>query len=1118
MFLLEWTASDLLMMALAASVMIGTVLWLVPSARVPRKRYYTPAELTAYDAQIPRYFLAAALALLIGGTHTVIKNLPGFWLWLWTAGYGGHLFRDLSNSHIIIVGGGTVLLTGITWYVLPRFVNRPLYSEALAGASLWFTVIGVFGFYLSWLILGLVEGHMVANGWDYMAAKEAVGAWHRVPTRLTSSIMGVGYWTYVLNVLLTVWAGRHVAKQPLGHLTKFALVSALALFVGTVQGVLQVLPANADWIHYAGKFGQYVDPISHAHINLVTGMMVSLAGFFIYFSNQLGGKWIDRSQANRLFWVLVPGSLLFYLTFLGLGLVLGNAVNGYGGLYIPEAVPFFSQRRALLLAVSGTAMLAGFWLYFVTLWRALDLRTLLYRVRRGEPAAFWLASTVALVVGTTHGLLQVIPATSLYLTTPEELPNIHAQLNMVGGVLLALIGLVYLLLPQLVGQAIEQRLARLSLIGIGSGIAGYYVVTVAAGLARYGYMRQGLDTVQSAAHLGWVAPVLLTITSVPMLLGYGAFALAVFRATRAYRQAMVAEWRLAPARFSGPMPARLQRIPLFQVLGMEFIGGCAGWPGLGWLYAGQALPGVALLLLGPAIAWALLPMLFSPFTETALSQWGWVVLLVWLPASSLLSAALLALFIRRSRRHSRATAGGHSPAPMNPVLQPAMATQAAAVGRARIPRSMLLGVLLLLGVLVSIPLTPLLMGIPETVTAQSLMHKLPDRADGAYLALENGADAGLMKLMPWSFALDEFPDSAPMLNPSYLRAIHIRQKGLDAAERYQLFRLDTEEPVPLQTEVVAFQRELLLQPAAPLPLGAYLLTIPTGGMFAGRQYYYFGLSNLVTTFPPVVPEATDPAMLSVAASSNSSTASSPWLTLLPLSSALISGLAALVMARRLRQKVRPHEAVWTVAFALFAVAAAVQVVGDRGGWTANLARLYYVSGATLVVGWLGLGTWLLLVRRLWLQNLGLWLMILVSGYAIGLASMAPVDSAQLLQSGWRALEKPLALTILTILLNSIGTLVLVGGALWSAWLFWRKGVMRQRMLGCLLLAAGALIVATGGSLTRLGHDEYLYIAMSVGVAIMFWGYLKTIRPAVMHTNASPVARPSPEAQLQGQPA
>ncbi|MEZ4664021.1 MAG: hypothetical protein R2911_41335 [Caldilineaceae bacterium] len=39
-----------------------------------------------------------------------------------------------------------------------------------------------------------------------------------------------------------------------------------------------------------------------------------------------------------------------------------------------------------------------------------------------------------------------------------------------------------------------------------------------------------------------------------------------------------------------------------------------------------------------------------------------------------------------------------------------------------------------------------------------------------------------------------------------------------------------------------------------------------------------------------------------------------------------------------------------------------------GGWTPTLARLYYVCGATLVVGWLGLGTWLLLVQRPWLRN------------------------------------------------------------------------------------------------------------------------------------------------------
>ena len=82
MFLLEWTASDLLMIVLAATAMIGLVLWLVPGARVPQRSSYSREETLAYDHEIPRYFLAAALALGIGGLHTVVKNLPGFWTWL----------------------------------------------------------------------------------------------------------------------------------------------------------------------------------------------------------------------------------------------------------------------------------------------------------------------------------------------------------------------------------------------------------------------------------------------------------------------------------------------------------------------------------------------------------------------------------------------------------------------------------------------------------------------------------------------------------------------------------------------------------------------------------------------------------------------------------------------------------------------------------------------------------------------------------------------------------------------------------------------------------------------------------------------------------------------------
>ena len=104
------------------------------------------------------------------------------------------------------------------------------------------------------------------------------------------------------------------------------------------------MPDNVNWLHSALKFGEYIDPISHAHINLVTGMVVSLGAFLVYFSTRIGGKPVSRENANRLFWILVPGSLIFYLAFLLIGLILGSATVGYGGLDLPALVPFVWRR------------------------------------------------------------------------------------------------------------------------------------------------------------------------------------------------------------------------------------------------------------------------------------------------------------------------------------------------------------------------------------------------------------------------------------------------------------------------------------------------------------------------------------------------------------------------------------------------------------------------------------------------------------------------------------------------------------------------------------------------------------------------------------------------------
>ena len=78
---------------------------------------------------------------------------------------------------------------------------------------------------------------------------------------------------------------------------------------------------------------------------------------------------------------------------------------------------------------------------------------------------------------------------------------------------------------------------------------------------------------------------------------------------------------------------------------------------------------------------------------------------------------------------------------------------------------------------------------------------------------------------------------------------------------------------------------------------------------------------------------------------------------------------------------------------------------------------------------------------------------------------------------------------LTILLNIYGTLTLVGGALYSAYLFWRKKVLANRMFGNILIAAGALMPATAGTFVQAGLVDWLYLSELLGVLLMFSGFV-----------------------------
>ncbi len=221
---------------------------------------------------------------------------------------------------------------------------------------------------------------------------------------------------------------------------------------------------------------------------------------------------------------------------------------------------------------------------------------------------------------------------------------------------------------------------------------------------------------------------------------------------------------------------------------------------------------------------------------------------------------------------------------------------------------------------------------------------------------------------------------------------------------------------------------------------------------------------------------------------------------IPVLSTLVTFAFAIAVFNRYQYKKGSHLLFWGLGLVFYGLGTLSEVVMSFTYNTAVL-KLWYLCGAMLTAAWLGQGTIFLLVRkrkRAW----GLaFILIAVSLAAVVLVGLAPVTEAAktynpavpistqykdiLVRSSW--------VTLLTVLLNIYGTLGLVGGALYSAFLFWRKRVLANRLVGNLLIAGGALLPAMAGSFVQAGIVDALYVSELLGVILMYGGFLQATK-------------------------
>lgn len=195
-----------------------------------------------------------------------------------------------------------------------------------------------------------------------------------------------------------------------------------------------------------------------------------------------------------------------------------------------------------------------------------------------------------------------------------------------------------------------------------------------------------------------------------------------------------------------------------------------------------------------------------------------------------------------------------------------------------------------------------------------------------------------------------------------------------------------------------------------------------------------------------------------------------------------------------------HFLFWGIGLAMFGVGSFAEAFLALR-WSRAIFVSWYLFGAILNPAWIGMGTLYLLVRKPWVHIAG-GILILASLASTALMLSIPIHEGNFhlgtpISQQYKAIIPPDSFKLIlipTIIFGIVGLLLLVGGALYSAFLFWRKRVLPNRVIGNVLIAVGALSVASASELTGLGYGQFLYLGELAAAILMFAGFRFAARP------------------------
>jgi hypothetical protein len=228
-----------------------------------------------------------------------------------------------------------------------------------------------------------------------------------------------------------------------------------------------------------------------------------------------------------------------------------------------------------------------------------------------------------------------------------------------------------------------------------------------------------------------------------------------------------------------------------------------------------------------------------------------------------------------------------------------------------------------------------------------------------------------------------------------------------------------------------------------------------------------------------------------------------WIHYIPIITTLFSLYFLLLLYRHWQYKGKTMHVFWWMLGVLFYGAGTVtESINTLAGFSITNFKAWYILGALLGGAPLAQGTVYLLIKKRTADIFSIILVTVVVVTAL-LVIFSPVHP-ELIRDN-RMTGKILEwkfIRYITPFINIYAFLFLVGGAVYSAFKYAKDKKFRNRFLGNVCIAVGGLLPGIGGSFTKFGYIEVLYVTELVGLLCVYSGYMviKKDHETSIHTN------------------